>query len=150
MKRCIKHHLCIATTLCCGLALFTLSAPLQARQPQNQRNGPITKKGQASELPVVKRVTNTSITVGDKYFETDEFTQVTVDGEKGDLGDIKPGMQASVTGGVLKYGQTRDDTVYKATRIIARKDNELAKKAAEANKKAAERARKSNSNHHKR
>lgn len=138
------HFLRLATALCCCFAFLTGATPLQAKQPNNNKNQPFTKKGKASELPVVKSITNTGITVGDKYFETNEFTQVTVNGEKGDLGDVKVGMQASVTGGVLKYGQNRADTVYKATRIIACDDNQLAKKAEEYNKKSAAQARTGN------
>lgn len=139
-----RHFPRLATALCCGISLLIVPALLHAGQPQNNNNRPVSKKGKASELPVVKSVTHTGLTVGDKYFEANDFTQVTVNGEKGDLGDIKPGMQASVTGGVLKYGQNREDTIYKATRIIARDDNQLAKKAAEDNKKKAELARNAN------
>ncbi len=131
--------------LSAGFALLGLAPSLEAA-PNNNKNAhrPTSKKGKASELPIVKKVSNTSITVGDKYFEVSEFTVVMVNGEKATLGDIKPGMQASVTGGVAEYGANREETVYKASRIVARTDNELSKKAEEFNKNAAKNANQKN------
>ena len=62
----------------------------------------------------------------------------------GTLGQLKPGMQVSVTGGVLRYGKGEADTVYKASRITAKVDNKLEEKRREFNKKQAERARELN------
>ena len=49
-----------------------------------------------------------------------------------------------MAGGPLTYGETVSTSLYRATRIVARKDNQLAKKAAADNKKAQQDANKSN------
>jgi len=120
-----------------------------AAAPKNQRgkNGdrknrnrrPATRKGRASELPTVKKLGADFVVVGDKHYEVNEWTEIIVNGEEATLADLAVGMQAMVTGGVRRYGDTRADTIYKASRIVARADNQLAKKAAEANKRANER-----------
>ncbi len=105
---------------------------------------PLSKKGKASELPRVQSVGKNSIRVGGKFYVLSDFAEVVVNGKEASLKQVKVGMQAMVTGGVKKAGSTSKDTIYKATRIVARTDNQLQKKANEANKKAAERARKAN------
>jgi hypothetical protein len=139
-RRSFVHRIFV---LSAGLAFLSFATSLEAA-PNNNKNAhrPTSKKGKAAELPIVKKVSNTSITVGEKYFEVNEFTVVMVNGEKATLADITPGMQASVTGGVKDYGANREETVYKASRIIARTDNELSKKAEEFNKNAAKNAAK--------
>lgn len=117
---------------------------LKAAPKNRNQTRPLTKKGKASELPVVRSVGKKTIRVGDKLYEVTDFVDVVVNGEKASLKDVKPGMQAMVTGGVKKYGDTRADTLYKATRIVARSNNNLQKKANEVNKKRAEAARKAN------
>ncbi len=93
-------------------------------------------KGKASELPKVERIDSDSITVGGKHYEIREDAFITVNGEEATLRQIKVGMQAMVSGRVLTYGPDRSGTIYQATRIVARTDNQLAKKAAAHNKKA--------------
>jgi len=117
-----------------------------ATKNKNKKNTtrPLSKKGNASELPVVKSVGGNSITVGKKFYILADHAEVIVNGEEATLKDVKRGMQAMVTGGVKEYGDTVAETTYKATRIVARGDNQLQKKAKEANRKAAEAARKAN------
>ena len=140
--------ICILRPLILGLgvlAVLPLQAVGQGKHNQNRKNVPYTRKSAPSELPVVKRVADDRITIGEKEYVVTERTEITVDGEKASLGDIRPGMQASVAGGVLKYGRTKAETTYKATRISARADNKLDEKRKAYNKKQAERARKKNS-----
>lgn len=134
--------------LCCQLALvlatFVMSAlPGNAQNPVNRNTQPLpfTKKGKAAELPVITSVTASSVTVDGRTYEVSESTSVTVNGKKATLVDLKAGMQVSVAGSPKTFGKTRNDTVFKATRIIARTDNQLAAKAEEFNKNAEERAR---------
>lgn len=124
------------------------SLPGNAANPANPNNQnlPFTKKGKAAELPVVTNVTASSVTVDGRTYEVSESTVVIVNGEKATLGDLKAGMQVSVAGSPKKFGKTRNDTIFKATRIIARTDNQLAAKAAEFNKKAEEQARNARNN----
>lgn len=128
--------------------LLSLLVPtgLEAQNNKNKRKKvhPLTRKGAASELPTVKSVGGGMITVGGKTYEVPDSARITVNGKTADLGDIKPGMQASVSGGVSKYGKTKSDTIYKATRISARGDNKLEQKRKTHNKKQAEKARKIN------
>ena len=132
------------------LAAFVVSAlPALAATNNNTNNKvyhPLTKKGKAAELPVIKKVTSSGIVVDGRTYEVNELTEITLDGEKASLKQLKAGMQVSVSGSPKEFGKTRDDTVFKATRIIARPDNKLAAKAAEANKKAEEQARKATEN----
>jgi hypothetical protein len=139
--------------ICRILATFLLVlvalAPAGLQAQNNNRNKknkvyPLTRKGAASELPTVKSVGGGMITVGDKTYEVPTSARITVNGKPAELGAIKPGMQASVSGGVSKYGKTKSDTIYKATRISARGDNKLEQKRKEYNKKQAERAREIN------
>lgn len=130
-----------------ALSVAFLAGGAQAEAAKKKKKNikrPVSKKGNAAELPVVKSVGGNSITVGDKFYILSEFADVIVNGEEATLKDVKVGMQAMVTGGVKEYGDTRAETTYKATRIVARGDNQLQKKAKEANKKAAEAARKAN------
>lgn len=113
-------------------------------QNNNRRVVPLTRKGAASELPTVGRVSGDTVTIGKKTYKVTDFTKITINGKKGSVGDLKSGMQASVTGGVLKYGKGKADTIYKATRIVAKADNKLEEKRKDFNKKQAERARKLN------
>ena len=129
------------------LALVVL-VPVAAEAQSNRNNAPSSRKGAASELPTVKKVDVEAkrITVGKKEYTVTNLTKITVDGEKATLADIEPGMQAAVTGGVAKYGRTKADTLYKATRIQARGENDLEKKRKEYNKKRQEEARRNNRN----
>ena len=138
------------TVLVGGLVLLPLVAPAQGKNQKNRKNAPYTRKSAPSELPVVKRVAGDRITIGEKEYVVTERTEITVDGEKADLADVRPGMQASVSGGVLKYGRTKAETTYKATRISARADNKLDEKRKAHNKKQAERARRNNRNQRRR
>ena len=141
-RRTFLAQLLVGTTLV-AVGRLQADAATPKRKNQNKKR-PLSKKGNAAELPVVKSVGENSITVGDKYYILSDFAEVIVDGEEATLKDVKVGMQAMVTGGVKEYGDTRAETTYKATRIVARGDNQLQKKAKEANKKAAEAARKAN------
>lgn len=105
---------------------------------------PFSKKGAAAELPTVKKVGDGMITVGDKRYKVSDLAEITVNGRPGKLGDIKPGMQAAVSGGVEDYGETEADTLYRATRITANTDNKLEQKRNEHNRKQAEKAREAN------
>lgn len=130
-----------------ALTAWSLIAPLEAAPKDNKNNNRIIiKKGNPSELPVVKSVSSKGITVGDKYYEVDASTDITVNGEKASLSDIKTGMQAWVVGGVREFGTNRDETIYTATRITARTDNQLAKKADEYNKNVEKQARQNHKN----
>ena len=110
----------------------------------NRRIVPPTRKGAASELPTIRKVGGDSVTVGKKTYKITSFTRILVNGRKATLRDLKAGMQASVAGGVLRYGKGEADTVYKASRITAKADNKLEEKRREFNKKQAERARELN------
>ena len=110
----------------------------------NRRIVPPTRKGAASELPTIRKVGGDSVTVGKKTYKITSFTKILVNGRKATLRDLKAGMQASVAGGVLRYGKGEADTVYKASRITAKADNKLEEKRREFNKKQAERARELN------
>ena len=129
------------------VATLLVPADLQAQNKNNKNKKkvhPLTRKGAASELPTVKSVGGGMITVGGKTYEVSSSARITVNGRSASLSDIKPGMQASVSGGVSKYGKTKSDTIYKATRISARTDNKLEQKRKDWNKKQAEKARKIN------
>jgi len=124
-------------------AVFVMSAlPGVAATNNNKVYRPFAKKGKAAELPVIKKVTASSITVGDRIYKVSESTVIIVNGEKASLNKLKVGMQVAISGSPKEFGKTTDDTVFKATRIVARADNKLAAKAAEDNRKAAEQARK--------
>lgn len=127
----------------CSAALFLCLADLAVAQnnSKNNRSAVLTKKGAASELPKVTKVKGEQITVGKKTYQVTSFTRITVNGKKASLSEIEPGMQASVAGGVLRYGRTKGDTLYKATRISAKSENDLEGKRKEFNKKQSERAK---------
>ena len=72
------------------------------------------------------------------------FTKITVNGEKASLSEVREGMQVRIAGGVSSYGKTSEDTLYKATRIDARKNDDLKKKAQEENKRRQQQAKKNN------
>ena len=128
-----------------ALAGAILLPPLSlADNKNNRRIVPPTRKGAASELPTIKKVGGDSVTVGKKTYKITSFTKILVNGRKATLRDLKAGMQASVAGGVLRYGKGESDTVYKASRITAKADNKLEEKRREFNKKQAERARELN------
>lgn len=131
-------------------ALALAPAHVGAQNNKNRKKVPLTRKGAASELPTIKRVSGRMITVGEKSYQVSDETEITVNGEAGSLRDLRPGMQVSVTGGVLEYGRTKSDTIYKATRITASRDNKLEAKRKEFNKKQAEQARKANQNRNRR
>lgn len=127
------------------LLAVALPGPLEAKGKKNNRNNqPLTKKGSPAELPVVQKVTEDSLTVGGKLYKVSQATRITVNGEKAPLSSVEQGMQVQIAGGVLTYGKTSQDTIYRATRIAATQNDNLKKKAAEANKKAQEQARKNN------
>jgi hypothetical protein len=130
--------------------LFALVAFFPADASADNKNKkkvvPLTRKGAASELPTVKKVNGDKVTIGQKTYQVNDLTRISVNGEAAKVKDLKPGMQVSVTGGVLRYGKGRGDTLYKATRISAKADNNLEKKRKEFNKKQAERARQLNRN----
>jgi len=131
------------------LLVLVVLAPAGVQAQNNNRNKkgkvyPLTRKGAAAELPTVKSVGGGMITVGDKTYEVPTSARIMVNGKPAELSAIKPGMQASVSGGVSKYGKTKSDTIYKATRISARGDNKLEQKRKDYNKKQAERAREIN------
>ena len=144
------HRRALPCQIALILAAFVMSSlPGVAAPPANpnpQVYRPLTKKGKAAELPVVTQVTESSVVVDGRTYEVSEFTSVIVNGKKASLGEVQVGMQVSISGSPKKYGKTRDDTVFKATRIVARSDNKLAAKAAEYNKNAEERARNANQN----
>lgn len=123
---------------------FVPPAGLGQNTDNQRRFVPLTRKGAASELPVVKKVSGETVTIGKKTYQITTFTKITVNGESATAKDLKPGMQASVSGGVLRFGKTRADTLYKATRIAARADNKLEAKRKEFNRKQEERARELN------
>ena len=125
----------------------TLAFPVESFAQSNKNNRravPPTRKGAASELPTIRKVGGDSVTIGRKTYKVTSFTRILVNGKRGPLGQLKPGMQVSVTGGVLRYGKGEADTVYKASRITAKVDNKLEEKRREFNKKQAERARELN------
>lgn len=86
---------------------------------------PLTRKGAASELPTVTKVRGDMVTIGKKTYKVSDSTRITVNGRSAKAGDLSPGMQVSVSGGVLRYGKGKADTIYKATRISAKADNKL-------------------------
>lgn len=120
----------MASSLLCTLD----AAPRKNNNHDKNKNRIHIKKGNPSELPVVKSVTRNGLVVGDKRYVVDSSTDITVNGEEASLSDIKVGMQALVSGGVEDFGATQKDTLFKADRIVARVDNELSKKANRANK----------------
>jgi hypothetical protein len=126
-----------------GLSLLA-GADVHAATKNKGKVVPLTKKGAAAELPTVKKVGDGMITVGDKRYKVADLAEITVNGKPAQLEDIKPGMQAAVTGGVEDYGQTKSDTLYKATKISACTDNKLEQKRKEDNRKQAEKARQAN------
>ena len=81
-----------------------------------------TKKGAASQLPVVTGVDEFSITVGEKNFMLSNFVKVVVNGKKATIEDVKPGMQVMVTGKRVIAGKTEAESIYQASRIVARDD----------------------------
>ncbi|MGB1130134.1 MAG: hypothetical protein ACPG4K_08785 [Haloferula sp.] len=90
--------------------------------------GITTKKGAASQLPVVSSVDEFSITVGEKNFMLSNFVKVVVNGKKATIEDVKPGMQVMVTGKRVVAGKTQAESIYSASRIVAR-DNKNGGKA---------------------
>lgn len=127
-----------------AFGLIVADGKLHAAKKKRKNVRPLSRKGNASELPRVQSVGADSIRVGGKRYVLSDSAEVIVNGKEASLSEVKVGMQAMMTGGVLKTGESSKDTVYKATRIVARTDNQLQKKAKEANKKAAEAARKAN------
>ncbi len=130
--------------LAMAFAISVAPALAAPRGKKRNKKKPLTKKGHASELPTVKWVRGQRFMVGDKTYELSEFGEVIVDGEEASISDLKPGMQAMVAGSLKEAGETSADSLYKATRVVARRDNDLEAKAKEANRKAAEAARKAN------
>lgn len=88
--------------------------------------GITTKKGKPSELPVVTSVDEFSITVGEKNFMLSNFVKVVVNGERASIEDVKPGMQVMVTGKRVVAGKTQAESIYQASRIVARDNNKIA------------------------
>ena len=127
-----------------GATLLPVDLFAQNNSRNNRRVVPPTRKGAASELPTIKKVGVDSVTVGRKTYKITSFTKILVNGKGATLGQLRPGMQVSVAGGVLRYGKGEADTVYKASRITAKADNKLEEKRREFNKKQAERAREQN------
>lgn len=125
-----------------GIALLPLWA--SADNQKKKRIVPPTRKGAASELPTIRKIAGDRVTIGKKTYKVTSFTSILVNGKKAKVADLRPGMQASVTGGVLRYGKGASETVYKASRIMAKMDNKLEAKRREFNKKQAERARELN------
>ena len=125
-----------------GITLLPL--PSNGDTKNKKRIVPPTRKGAASELPTIRKVGGDTVTVGKKTYKVTSFTRILVNGKKAKVTDLKAGMQASVTGGVLRYGKGASDTIYKASRIIAKTDNKLEDKRRAFNKKQAERAREMN------
>lgn len=124
------------------LAVSLLGAASAPAGNNNKRKVvPLTKKGAAAELPTVRKVADGILTVGDKRYKVADTAEITVNGKPAELKDIKPGMQAAVTGGVEDYGETKADTLYKATKIVANTDNKLEQKRKEDNRKQAQKAR---------
>jgi hypothetical protein len=132
----ILSSLLVAVVFCPGASF--------ADKKNNKKVVPLTRKGAASELSTIKRVNGDKVTIGKKTYQVNDLTKVTVNGESAKVGDLSSGMQVSVTGSVLRYGKGKSDTLYKATRISAKADNNLEKKRKEFNKKQAERARQLN------
>ena len=132
-----------------GVVIFAVTllippAVLAQSHKNKKRYVPLTRKGAASELPTIKKVSGDTVTIGQKTYQITDFTKITVNRKPASVSDLKPGMQASVAGGVLKYGKTKSDTIYKATRIAATADNKLEEKRREFNKKQEQRARELN------
>ena len=132
----------VTLLLMAGITLFPL--PSTGDNKNKKRIVPPTRKGAASELPTIRKVGEDMVTVGKKTYKVTSFTSILVNGKKAKVTDLKAGMQVSVTGGVLRYGKGASDTIYKASRIMAKTDNELEAKRREFNKKQAERARELN------
>lgn len=130
--------------LACSAVVVLLGGVAQAQSSKNNRSAILTKKGAASELPKVTKVTGERITIGKKTYQVTSFTRITVNGKKASLSEIEPGMQASVAGGMLRYGRTKADTIYKATRISAKSENNLEGKRKEFNKRQNDRAKQLN------
>ena len=108
------------------IALFGLSTDAfgKKRRGRNNRNRsrPPRKLGSPVQLPVVKSVGAASITVGDKHYSVRDGADITVNGEKAELSDIRVGMQAMVSSRILEFGRGSKDNVYEATRIKASKN----------------------------
>lgn len=112
------------TALVASLSLFVLNSPALAGGCANGKcgggGGITTKKGAASQLPVVSSVDEFSITVGEKNFMLSNFVKVVVNGKKATIEDVKPGMQVMVTGKRVVAGKTQAESIYSASRIVAR------------------------------
>lgn len=61
-----------------------------------------------------------TITVGKKQYMLDENSQIYLDGEKASLSAIKPGMRVMVTAKILVRGRRQADSLYGASRLVAR------------------------------
>ena len=136
------NKLRVALFVMAGITLLPL--PSNGDTKNKKRIVPPTRKGAASELPTIRKVGGDTVTVGKKTYKVTSFTRILVNGKKAKVADLKAGMQASVTGGVLRYGKGASDTIYKASRIMAKTDNKLEDKRRACNKKLAERARELN------
>ncbi len=135
----ILFCLLVAVVFCPGASFAD-----KKNKKNNKKVVPLTRKGAASELPTIKRINGDKVTIGKKTYQVNDLTKITVNGESAKVGTLSSGMQVSVTGSVLRYGKGKSDTLYKATRISAKADNNLEKKRKEFNKKQAERARQLN------
>lgn len=106
---------------------------------RKKRKVPLTKPGHASELPTVAWVKGNRFKVGRKTYLLSETTEVVVNGKEAGPEALKPGMQVMVSSSLGKRGDRVEDSEYKATRVVARHDNELEKKARERARKQRER-----------
>ena len=115
-----------------------------ANKNKRNRKVPLTKPGHASELPKVAWVRGKRFKVGRKTYELSDFAEIVVNGEKAGIEDLKPGMQAMVSSSIGESGDTVEDSLYIATRVVARGDNQLEKKSQEKARKLREQLRKQN------
>lgn len=126
----------LAAMLSTGLAVVL---PAGAASKKRKRKVPATRPGHASELPTVAWVKGNRFKVGRKTYVLDDSTEVVVNGEEAGVEALKPGMQVMVSSRLGKLGDGVEDSEYRATRVVARRDNQLEKKAQERARKQRER-----------
>lgn len=141
----IERRQFLSTLATATVALVASAGAAPRRNKKRNQKRPLTKRGHAAELPTVDWVRGKSFKVGRKTYILSTFGKVIINGEEGALSDLRPGMQAMVTSSLLETGETTADSIYKATRVVARQDNKLEKKAREADRKLREKLKKANS-----
>ncbi|WP_338684296.1 hypothetical protein [Haloferula helveola] len=141
-----RQFLVLLGAAACLTATTAHAAPKKKKKNQKK---PLTKPGHAAELPTVQWVRGNRFKVGKKTYVLSDFADVIVNGEEAKISDLKPGMQAMVTGSLKEAGDTSADSLYKATRVVARRDNNLEKKAQEEARKLREQLKKQNQRNNK-